>query len=84
MSDERPLILYTRRHCHLCEDAKRALAPILHAHGLVLLERDVDADPGWAARFGESVPVGEFAGRILFKVRVEPALVDARLRRWRR
>ncbi|MBI1724347.1 MAG: glutaredoxin family protein [Candidatus Tectomicrobia bacterium] len=69
------LVLYTRRECHLCEEAKgqlRALFP-----GLPAEEVDVDSDPALAARHGEEVPVAFLGGVKVFKHRLDPA----RLRR---
>ena len=69
------LVLYTRRECHLCEEAKAQLRALFPA--LPVEEVDVDADPALAARHGEEVPVGFLGAEKVFKYRLDPA----RLRR---
>lgn len=65
------LTLYTRARCHLCEEAKAQLQPLLDEFSIVLREVDVDADPALAARFGEEVPVILLDGRKVAKYRVD-------------
>lgn len=64
-------VLYTRRGCHLCDDAKALLV----RHGLDPKEVDIDADPTLVERYGLSVPVVEIAGRERFRGRVDPLLL---------
>jgi glutaredoxin len=64
-------VLYTRKGCHLCEDAKGVLA----AEGVAVREVDVDDDPGLQARYGECVPVLEIAGKVRFRGRVNRVLL---------
>ena len=65
------LTLYTRAECHLCEEAKRELAPLLREFGLALEEVDVDTDPELKARFGDEVPVLFLDDRKVAKYRVD-------------
>ena len=51
------LTLLSRAYCHLCDDMRAALAPIVAQAGATLVELDVDADPALEARFGDRVPV---------------------------
>ena len=69
------LILYTRAGCHLCDEAKGSLAPVLQEFGVALKEVDVDTDPALAARYGEQVPVLMLDGRKLAKFHVDVAQV---------
>jgi len=69
------LILYTRAGCHLCDEAKDALAPVLQEFGVSLKEVDVDTDPVLAARYGEQVPVLMLDGRKLAKYHIDAAQV---------
>ena len=71
------LILYTRAGCHLCDEAKQQLAPLLREFGLGLHEVDVDTDAELKALFGEELPVLFLNDRKVAKVRVDVA----RLRR---
>ncbi|MBI2956144.1 MAG: glutaredoxin family protein [Acidobacteria bacterium] len=73
------LTLYTRGSCHLCEEAKAALKPLLREFNLALHEVDVDSQPELAAQFGEEVPVVFFAGRKVAKHRVDVKQLRRRL-----
>jgi len=53
----RDVTLYTRPGCHLCEEAKAAIAPILRELGAVLREVNVDEDSVLKQRYGWDVPV---------------------------
>lgn len=64
-------ILYTRRGCHLCDDAKL----LLLRHGLSPQEIDVDQDPELRARYDECVPVVVIDGRERFRGRVSEVLL---------
>ncbi|MGI9342675.1 MAG: glutaredoxin family protein [Gammaproteobacteria bacterium] len=51
-----PLIVYSRRGCHLCELLLGELDALVR--GKVPIEvRDVDERPEWQAAYGERVPV---------------------------
>jgi glutaredoxin len=65
------VVLYTRRGCHLCDEAQR----ILEAHGLMPDCVDIDTDPALRERFDTCVPVVEIDGQIRFRGRVEPVLL---------
>jgi glutaredoxin len=71
------VVLYTRRGCHLCDEAHR----MLKEHDLQPALVDIDTDPALQARFGECVPVLEIDGRIRFRGSVEPVLLRRILRR---
>ena len=53
----REVTLYTRPGCHLCEEAKAAIAPLLREFGTSLREVNVDDDPALKERYGSDVPV---------------------------
>jgi glutaredoxin len=57
MIDLAPLTLYGRAWCHLCEDMRAALEPLLAEFGAQVVVIDVDADPVLEARYNELVPV---------------------------
>ncbi len=79
MTRDPVVILYSRPDCHLCEEAERALRPILHRHGVALRKVDVDEDALTRARYGNAIPVAVLEGRVLFKLRCEPAVLERRL-----
>jgi glutaredoxin len=73
--------LYTRPGCHLCEEAKEQIAPLLQEFGAVLREVNVDADPALRAQFGLDVPVIFLAGKKVAKHRVDLAQFRRQLAR---
>jgi glutaredoxin len=65
------VVLYTRKGCHLCDDAHALLV----AHGLTPVCIDVDDDPTLRERFNECVPVVEIDGKIRFRGHVDAVLL---------
>ncbi|MGH2810665.1 MAG: glutaredoxin family protein [Actinomycetota bacterium] len=55
-------MLYSRRNCHLCEEAREHLK----AAGYEFRELDVDGDPALRSEFGTLVPVVEVDGEMIF------------------
>jgi glutaredoxin len=53
----REVTLYTRPGCHLCEDAKTAIGPLLREFGAVLHEVNIDNDAVLEDRYGWDIPV---------------------------
>jgi glutaredoxin len=78
--------LYTRPGCHMCEEAKAQIAPLLAAAGARLREVNIDADPILRARYDSDVPVVFLGARKVAKHRVDleqfrRQLQEARTRR---
>jgi glutaredoxin len=69
----RDVTLYTRPGCHLCEEAKAAMAPLLREFGAVLREVNVDDDAVLKERYGEDIPVIFIGPRKAAKHRVDLA-----------
>jgi len=63
--------LYTRPSCHLCEEAKSQMAPLLEEFGAHLREVNIDADPELRERYNIDVPVVFLADRKIAKHRVD-------------
>jgi hypothetical protein len=70
------LVLYTRRGCHLCEDAWARLELARRRYHFNLSAVDVDTDPAPAARYGIEVPVVTVNGKVRFRGRVNGVLLD--------
>ncbi|HXX82393.1 MAG TPA: glutaredoxin family protein [Casimicrobiaceae bacterium] len=51
------LTLLVRSYCHLCDEMREALAPVLGARGATLEVIDVDGDRELEARWGDKIPV---------------------------
>jgi hypothetical protein len=78
------ITLITRVGCHLCEDARAAVARVARECGAGWQELDVDADPARADEYGDRVPVILVDGREHGYWRVEEARLRDALagRRW--
>ncbi|WP_017774676.1 glutaredoxin family protein [Paraburkholderia kururiensis] len=73
------LTLYGRAWCHLCDDMRAALEPLLAEFGATVEIIDIDADPALEARYNELVPVLAIGGIELCRYRFEEAPVRAAL-----
>jgi glutaredoxin len=58
----RDVTIYTRPGCHLCDEAKTAIAPLLREFGAVLHEVNINEDAILKERFAWDIPV-IFIGR---------------------
>lgn len=73
-------LLYTRRGCHLCEEAEDLLAAHAPAGGVELV--DVDTEPALQQRYGNRVPVLTADGAVVLEGRFdEQALIRFMSRR---
>ena len=64
------MTLYTRPGCHLCEEAKKKIAPLLRSAGARLREVNIDADSVLRERYDFDVPVVLLGTRKVAKHRV--------------
>jgi glutaredoxin len=64
--------LYTRPGCHLCEEAKALLQPLLCEFGATLREVNIDEDPELTQRYARDIPVVFIGARKAAKHRVDP------------
>lgn len=74
------VVLYTRRGCHLCEEAWEILQMEQKRFRFALEAVDVDDSPELAARYGEEVPVVTVDGKIRFRGGVNRVLLTRLLR----
>lgn len=51
------LLIYTGPNCHLCEQAKALLYPLLAERGMRLVEVNIQTDAGLKAKYGIRIPV---------------------------
>jgi hypothetical protein len=77
MPRDRPLVLYVREGCHLCDQFEIELG--LELGGAIDAVRvvDVDGDPGLASRYGLRVPVLECGGVVAGEGRFDRARLRA-------
>ncbi len=82
----RPLdvALYTRPGCHLCEEAKAQMAPLVREFGASLREVNIDGDPELRERYAYDVPVVFLGSRKIAKHRVDAGQFRRQLERARR
>jgi len=69
----RDVTIYSRPGCHLCEEAKTQLAPLLGEFGARLTEINIDEDAQLRARYDYDVPVIFLGARKAAKHRVDLA-----------
>jgi hypothetical protein len=67
------IVLYTRAGCHLCDDARAALARVQLKTGVGVVEVDIAGDPDLTAEYGDRIPVVVLDGREHGYWRVEEA-----------
>ena len=70
LAGPRDVTLYTRPGCHLCEEAKAQMAPLLKEFGARLREVNIDPDPDLRERHTNDVPVVFLGPRKVAKHRV--------------
>lgn len=73
------LTLLVRTYCHLCDEMRDALAPMLASRGLAVEERDVDADTSLEAAWGDKVPVLLADGREICRYRFDRLALESAL-----
>jgi glutaredoxin len=71
-SERRLVTLYTRPGCHLCEEAKALIEPMLGEFGAMLREVNIDEDAVLRQRYGTDIPVIFIGSRKAAKHRVDP------------
>jgi len=76
----REVTLYTRPGCHLCEEAKAAIAPLLREFGASLSEVNIDKDAVLEERYRWDIPVIFIGARKAAKHRVDVEQFRRRLR----
>jgi glutaredoxin len=64
------ITLYTRPGCHLCEEAKAAIEPLVEEFGARLREVNIDEDRDLTDRYGWDIPVLFVGTRKVAKHRV--------------
>jgi glutaredoxin len=71
LAGPRDVTIYSRPGCHLCEEAKAQIAPLLKEFGARLTEINIDEDSQLRARYDCDVPVIFLGARMAAKHRVD-------------
>lgn len=69
----RDVTLYTRPGCHLCDQAREAMLPIVREFGASLREVNIDADADLRELYTDDVPVVLLGAREVARHRVDAA-----------
>jgi glutaredoxin len=77
----RDVTLYTRAGCHLCDEAKAAMAGALREFSARLREVDIDRDEALRERYSNDVPVIFIGSRKVAKHRLDAAEFRRQLER---
>lgn len=64
--------LYTRDGCHLCDDAHQ----LLRSRGVEPTLTDIDTQPDLLTKYNTCVPVVVVDGKVRFRGRIDPVLLD--------
>jgi glutaredoxin len=69
----RPLriTIYSKKDCHLCENAKSILRKFAVQYPLEIEDIDIETHKEFFDRFQQEIPVVYFEGRKLFKFRID-------------
>jgi len=74
------VVLYTRPGCHLCDDARDALAALRdEGPRFELREVDIERDDRLLAAYMERIPVVEIAGQAVSELALDAHAVRSRL-----
>jgi glutaredoxin len=73
--------LYTRRGCHLCDDARAVIERVRSRTSFSFVEIDIESDDALHRAYLERIPVVELDGEELFEHFVDEATLAARVRR---
>jgi len=79
-SEPRVVTLYTRPGCHLCEEAKALIEPMLAEFGATLREVNIDEDAVLRQRYDTEIPVIFIGSHKAAKHRVDPVKFRRQLR----
>jgi len=68
-------VLYSRKGCHMCDNARDLVAKVCAEQGVAWREVDIDSDPAVRARLSDLTPVVEVDGVQVGYWRIRPELV---------
>ena len=68
------VVLYTKKDCHLCDDAKQLLLKY-QEYFPEIEETDIETDPHLLEQYAKCIPVIEIDGKVRFRGRVNEVLL---------
>jgi len=72
-------VFYTRKKCHLCEDAKQILDLLQDDYLFEIVERDIESNDEWIETYGLMIPVIEIEGEVVQYGQIDPFTISKRL-----
>jgi glutaredoxin len=72
--------IYSKSDCHLCDDAKTALAKMQRQYGFQLREVNIADDSAMLAEYGTRIPLIWVDGHLVCKYFVDEAAIVKRLK----
>jgi hypothetical protein len=76
----RRLVLYGRPDCHLCDEARKVVVPLVVEAGDVRLDEvDIESDDRLFTRLLERIPVLELDGRVIGELEPDASALRAAL-----
>ncbi|HIE29410.1 TPA: glutaredoxin family protein [Candidatus Poribacteria bacterium] len=75
------MTLYSKRRCHLCEDAKELIKKIQKEYPIFLKEIDITDNPKLLRRYRFIIPVIFINGKLEFRARVSERQLRRKLKR---
>jgi|HubBroStandDraft_1064217.scaffolds.fasta_scaffold477205_1 hypothetical protein len=79
MAGPRDLTLLGRPACHLCDDARNIIAPLIAKFGLSLRDVNIDEDSALRQRYGSDIPVLFLASQEIARYSIDAVLLRERL-----
>jgi len=73
------VVFYTRKKCHLCEDAKQILDLLQDDYLFEIVERDIESNDEWIETYGLMIPVIEIEGEVVQYGQIDPFTISKRL-----
>jgi glutaredoxin len=80
LAGPRDVTMYMREGCHICEEAKAVMTPLLAETGAKLHEVDIDDDPTLLERYSNDVPVIFIGSQFFTQHRVDLARLRRQLK----
>lgn len=72
--------IYSKKECHLCDEAKEKLREFASRFPLEIFEIDIEKDPEIFAKYQYEIPVVFLEGRKLFKFRIDDRKLEKAIR----
>jgi len=73
-------VIYSKKECHLCEEAKTTLQAFARRYPLEICEIDIERDSEANQKYSTEIPVIFLEGRKLFKFRIDEQKFEKAIR----